>query len=309
MIEKDFGPRWQLISGARVEYSDVLVRAEPTVGATTRTNPVFTDVLPALAVTFRPTASMNLRVSASQTVSRPEYRELAPIQYREVIGFDNVIGNPDLQRALIQNYDVRWEWYPGAGEVLSIGAFAKRFTNPIERIYRGTSGTRIISFVNAEGADNIGIELEARKNLDFISPRLANLSLSTNATIMRSEIRIDPTAGSVTSAQRSMVGQAPYMFNTGLTWTSNTGATSATLLYNVVGARITEAGEIPLPDVQERERHLVDFAMRLPVGERFSVRLDAKNLLDAPYRLEQGPITRESYRVGRLYSMGLSWRP
>jgi TonB-dependent receptor len=309
MVEKEFGPRWQLITGARLEYSDVLVTAEPTVGATTRTNPVFTDVLPALAVTFRPTERMNLRASASQTVSRPEYRELAPIQYREVIGFDNVIGNPDLQRALIQNYDVRWEWYPGAGEVLSIAAFAKRFTNPIERIYRGTSGTRIITFVNAEGADNIGLELEARKNLDFLTPRLANFSVSTNATIMRSEIRIDPTAGSVTSASRAMVGQAPYMFNTGLTWTSNTGATSATLLYNVVGARITEAGEIPLPDVRERERHLVDFAMRLPVGDRLSMRLDAKNLLDAPYRLEQGPITRERYRVGRLFSMGFSWRP
>lgn len=309
MIEKEFGPRWQLISGARVEYSDVLVTAQPTIGAVSSTNPTFTDVLPALALTFRPTESVNFRISASQTVSRPEYRELAPIQYREVMGFDNVLGNPDLQRALIQNYDIRWEWYLGAGEVVSIGAFAKRFTNPIERVYRGSSGTRIITFVNAEGADNYGIELEGRKSLDFLADRLANFSLSANATLMQSQIRLGDQSIAVTNSKRSMVGQAPYMFNTGLTWTSNSGASSATFLYNVVGARITEAGEVPLPDVKELERHMVDFSVRFPIGDRFSGRFDAKNLMDAPYRLMQGPITRESYRMGRGYTFGLSWRP
>lgn len=309
MVEKEFGPRWQLITGARVEYSDVLVRALPTVGAVSSSNPVFTDVLPALALTFRPSERVNLRLAASQTVSRPEYRELAPIQYREVIGFDNVTGNPDLQRALIQNYDLRWEWYPATGEVLSVAAFAKRFTSPIERVYRGSSGTRIITFVNAEGASNYGIELEGRKTLDFISDRLANLSLSANATVMESQIRIGGQSTAVTNRNRAMVGQAPYMLNTGLTWTSNTGATSATLLYNVVGARITDAGELPLPDVKELERHIVDFSLRFPIGERFSGRMDATNLLDAPYRIVQGPVTRERYNMGRGYSFGLSWRP
>jgi len=309
MAEKDFNSRWQLITGARVEYSDVLVKAQPTIGATTSTNPTFLDVLPAIAITYRPSERMNVRASASQTVSRPEYRELAPIQYREVIGFDNVIGNPNLQRALIQNYDLRWEFYPAAGEVVSVALFAKRFTDPIERVYIGSSGTRIITFVNAEGADNYGVELEARKGLDFISMALANFSLSTNATVMGSEIRLSPTAGSVTNANRAMVGQAPYMFNTGLTWSSPAGTTSASLLYNVVGERITEAGEIPLPDVKELERHIVDFSLRMPIGHRVTARLDARNLLDAPYRIVQGPVTRESYRVGRNFSVGLSWRP
>lgn len=309
MAEKEFSPRWQLITGARAEYSDVLVEAQPTVGAVSRTNPTFLDVLPAVALTFRPSERVNVRLSASQTVSRPEYRELAPIQYREVIGFDNVTGNPDLKRALIQNYDIRWEWYLGAGEVVSVGAFAKRFTNPIERVYRGSSGTRIITFVNAEGADNIGVELEGRKNLDFISDRLANLSLSANATVMQSDIRIGGGTSAVTNNNRAMVGQAPYMFNTGLTWMSNAGGTSATLLYNVVGERITDAGEQPLPDVKELERHVLDFSLRFPVTERLSARVDARNLLDAPYRIVQGPVTRESYNVGRGYSLGFNWRP
>lgn len=309
MIEKALGPQWHVLTGARIEYSDVLVRAEPTVGAVSSTNPVFTDVLPALAVTYRPMSNVNLRFSASQTVSRPEYRELAPIQYREVIGFDNVTGNPQLERALIQNYDVRWEWYPAAGEVVSIAAFAKRFTNPIERVYRGSSGTRMITFVNAEGADNYGVELEARKNLDFVTDHLANVSVSANATLMDSRIRLGRGGAAVTNTDRAMVGQATYMANTSLTWTSNAGGTSATLLYNVVGPRITDAGELPLPDVKEMARDIVDFSLRFPLGERLSGRIDATNLLDAPYRLMQGPVTRERYTVGRGYSFGLSWQP
>ena len=309
MLQADFGTRWQVIAGARAEYSDVLVRAQPTIGALSTTNPTYTDVLPALALTFRPSPDVALRLSASQTLSRPEYRELAPIQYREVLGFDNVLGNPDLRRALVQNYDARWEWYPRVGEVFSVAAFVKRFTDPIERVYRGSSGTRIITFVNALGADNVGLELEGRKSLDFISDHLANLTLSANATVMHSEIRIAGSSLAVTNGQRRMVGQAPYVFNTGLTWTSYSGGGSATLLYNVVGPRITDAGEVPLPDVIERERHVVDLSVRFPVSGWLSARLDAKNLLDAPYRLEQGAVTRERYRVGRGLTVGLSWQP
>ena len=309
MVEREFGPTWQLITGARVEYSDVLVRAEPTVGARSSTNPVFTDILPALALTWRPTDATNLRFSASQTVARPEYRELAPIMYREVIGFDNVFGNPALRRALIQNLDLRWEHYANAGEVVSVALFAKRFTDPIERVYQGSSGTRIITFLNADGADNYGVEFEARKSLGMIADALANVTLSTNATVMASSIRLAPGASAVTNTKRAMVGQAPYMFNTGLTWTSTSGRSSASVLYNVVGARVTEAGEVPLPDVKELERHVVDVSLRMPLGERLSLRADARNLLDAPYRFVQGPVTRESYRIGRAFTMGLSWRP
>lgn len=301
MVEKDIGAQWSLITGIRGEYSNVLVKAQPTIGAVSATNPVFADILPALAVTYRPNDFTNFRFSASQTVSRPEYRELAPIMYREVMGFDNVFGNPKLKRALIQNYDFRWEYYPNSGEVLSIGVFAKNFTNPIERVYQGSSGTRIITFLNARGATNYGIELEVRKYL------FEQLMVSTNITVMNSTISITKGTSAVTNTQRAMVGQAPYMFNTGLTW--NVGDASMTLLYNVVGPRITEAGELPLPDVMEQERHLVDFSLRIPVLENTSLRMDLKNLLDAPYRFMQGPIVRESYRMGRGINIGFNWKP
>jgi hypothetical protein len=301
MVGQDFGSRLNVTGGTRVEYSNVLINAAPTIGTQSSKVTDWLDVLPAVSATFKYNDFVNFRVSASQTLSRPEYRELAPIMYREVMGFDNVFGNPNLKRALIQNYDFRWEYYSNEGEVFSIGVFAKNFTNPIERVYQGSSGTRIITFVNAEGASNYGVEVELRKNLgDYFI-------VSTNATVMNSDIRLTKGTSAVTNTNRAMVGQAPYMFNTGLTWNYNDASIS--LLYNVVGPRITEAGEIPLPDVVEQKRDIVDISARFPLWNNLSVRMDIKNILDAPYQLLQGNIVRESYTVGRGFNIGFNWKP
>src|SRR5690606_4649024 len=169
MVEWGLGDRLRLIAGARVEFNRVELEAEPTIGRAQETSPEFTDVLPSLALNFTLTPDQNLRVSASQTLARPEYRELAPVQYRDVIGAENVMGNPNLVRTLIQNADVRWEWYPERGELLSIAVFGKRFDKPIEQVFLGTSGTRMLSYANAREAVNYGVELEARKSLRFIA--------------------------------------------------------------------------------------------------------------------------------------------
>ncbi|HEV8599536.1 MAG TPA: TonB-dependent receptor [Gemmatimonadales bacterium] len=308
LLTVELGQALELIGGARVEHSRVEVNSLSTAGEPSLASPRYTDVLPSLALNYHVGANVNLRLSASQTLSRPEYRELSPILFREVIGGDNVKGNPELKRALIRNFDLRWEWYPRGGEVLSVALFAKRFTDPIEAIYQGTSGTRIISFVNAKGADNYGVELEARQGLDRIAAPLRSFTLFANATLMQSKIRIDPDAGSVTNAERKIVGQAPYVLNAGLTWKHPSMDASATVLFNRVGERISEAGEIPLPDVLEQPRNVLDASVLFPLFGGLSTRADAKNLLDAPYRITQGAVVRHGYTAGRVFALGFSWK-
>lgn len=302
MFTLELSPAMEVVTGARIERSAVEVSSLSTAGEPSLATPSYTDVLPSLAVNFRIGTDQNLRLSATQTLSRPEYRELSPILFREVIGGDNIKGNADLKRALIRNYDVRWEWYPRSGEVLSLAVFAKQFTNPIERVYQGTSGERIITYVNAEGGDNLGLELDARKAL------FDGFSLFANATVMKSEIRIDPNAGSVTNSDRKMVGQAPYVFNGGLTWKHPSANASATVLVNRVGERISEAGELPLPDVVEQPRTMLDVSLHLPLFGSLGAKVDVRNLLDSPYRRMQGSVVRESYRAGRVFSIGFNWK-
>lgn len=302
-------PNINVVTGARFERSEVTVIASPTIGPPVTTKPTFIDVLPSLAVTYKASENQNFRFSASQTLARPEYRELAPLQFREVLGGDNYLGNANLVRALIRNADLRWEWFPTRTEVFSVSLFAKQFDNPIERVYLGTSGTRIVTYQNAKRADNVGVELEARTGLGTLATALENVTVFSNATLMQSKITLQTGLASVTNENRAMVGQAPYTVNAGVTWNTTSGSTSATLLFNTVGARIIDAGERPLPDVRELARNVVDFSLRFPVAGNFSGRFDAKNLLDAQYRIKQGPVTRETYFAGRSISLGFTFQP
>jgi outer membrane receptor protein involved in Fe transport len=296
----------RLIGGARVERSELRVEAEPTIGAPVVAEPGYTDVLPSLSANFQLSENQNLRLSASQTLSRPEYRELAPIGYRDVIGGETVIGNADLRRTLIQNADLRWEWYPTMGEVLSLALFAKRFQDPIERVYLGTSGTRVVTFVNADQAQNYGVELEARKELGDFTDVLRGFGVSANATLMRSDIDVDESDPLQTGTNRRMVGQAPYVANVGLSYATEGEGVAATLLFNTIGDRIVGASEPPLPDVVEEARSSLDLSLRFGLGRGLSGKFDARNLLDDPYRVTQGTVTRQLYTSGRVFTFGVS---
>ncbi len=307
-VEWALSNRYRLVTGARVERTSTIVAAEPTVGSRVRINPLYTDVLPSLLLNVKLTDAQNLRLSATRTLSRPEYRELAEVQFRDVIGGENVIGNPDLQRTLISNFDARWELYPGSGEVFSIGVFAKRFDKPIERVFLATSGTRIITFLNADRGDNLGLELDMRMGLGRIAEVFEPVTLFSNLTLMRSKIELgdDPR---VTEEDRAMVGQAPSVVNAGLTFAPMGRRFSTTVLFNRVGRRIVSASQRPLPVTYEEARSVLDLAMRVPLFGSVAAKFDAKNLLDQPYRQTQGTVTRESYYSGRVYTVGLNWRP
>jgi len=301
----------KVIGGARAEWDQLAVDAVSTLGSPVATFKRWNDLLPALAVTISLPRDQQLRLSASRTLARPEYRELSPIKSRDVLNGDDVQGNDQLERTRIVNLDARWEWYPHASEVLSVAVFHKDFDQPIERVYRAAgSGTRTVFYTNARRARNFGVELEARRSLAFLTQALASFQAFANLTVMRSRIELAPnTQASATNLQRAMVGQAPFVLNTGLTWVSRGGGASATVLFNRVADRIDAAGDTPLPDVVERARNVLDLSVRVPVRGALSMRVDAKNLLDAPYWTTQGTVTRESYRIGRTVHAGFAWRP
>jgi hypothetical protein len=300
----------RLIVGARVEDARITVNTTTQGGFTNTARLTNTDVLPSLVLNTKLGERTNLRFAATQTLARPEYRELSPVTFRDVLGGVSLTGNDQLVRTLIQNYDARWEFFPTPAEVVSISLFGKRFDRPIERVEVATSGSAQARFQNARSAVNYGIELELRKQLGFLGTWGDAFTAFTNTTIMQSDITLDVTGtASVTNEARRMVGQAPYVVNTGLTYASLSGGTSATLLYNVVGPRITAAGALPLPDIIDKQRHVVDLSLRVPlITDRLSVRADARNLLDARYRIMQGNLVREGFNAGRVISVGMQWK-
>jgi TonB-dependent receptor len=307
----DFGltSRIRVITGARFEQARINVLSSTQGGFTAAANLDNGDILPSLLVNTKITESQNLRFGITRTLARPEYRELAPVTFRDVLGGVSVTGNDKLVRALIDNLDLRWELFPNPGEVVSIGVFAKQFDRPIERLESATSGAYQARFQNAIEATNYGVELELRKQMGFLGNWAAPFTAFTNATVMRSKVSLDTLQLiSVTDKTRRLVGQAPYVFNAGLTYSNMSGSANATILYNVVGERIFAAGVAPLPNIVEMPRHVVDLALRFPVMGSLSGRIDARNLLDARYRFMQGNLEREGFNAGRSLSVGFSWR-
>lgn len=299
----------RMIAGARYEKADIAVNSSTQGGFTASAKLDNADILPSLLLNTKLSESQNLRFGITRTLARPEYRELAPITFRDVLGGVSVTGNDKLRRALIDNVDLRWEAFPNPGEVLSVGVFYKKFDRPIERVESATSGAYQARFQNAMTATNLGVELEARKQLGMLGQWAEPLTVFSNVTLMQSKVDLDTTQGlTVTDKSRRLVGQAPYVVNAGLSYSNLSGSTNATLLYNVVGDRIFAAGVLPLPNIVEKARHVVDASLRFPVMGSLSGRFDARNVLDARYRYMQGNLEREGYNSGRSFALGFSWK-
>ena len=308
MIDVPLAVRLRLVAGARVErFRQQVDTFDPFARAVFGTTDVIradldeTDVFPAVNLVYSIRNNQNLRVAVSQTVNRPEFRELAPFEFTDVVGGRATVGNPELQQSLIQNVDVRWELFPGSGEeVVAASFFYKNFDNPIERIVEPTAQLRT-SFTNADSATNAGFEIEGRKAIGEY------LFLGANYTYVDSEVTLDAAARQVqTSLVRPLAGTSKNLFNT-MIEVSNAGY-SGRLLLNFFDDRISDVGSLGLPDIVQEARNSLDlvFAKRF---QQVSFRFAISNLTDAPYVFTQGGLDQRVYKLGRTMAFGLSVHP
>jgi outer membrane receptor protein involved in Fe transport len=242
----------RVVWGLRVEDFDQLV------GSVKKWDPrhtysKVTDYLPGVNATFKVGQKSNLRATLSQTVIRPELRELSALNIYDFELNASVSGNPSLKRTKITNTDLRYELYPSSGEMFTVGVFYKNFENPIESIFQeGAGGSSLFSFQNVAKATAFGFEIEGRKKLS------KRFTLQANGSYINS--KIDDAALNVS---RSLQGQSPYLINTGILYDVVEKGFNTTLLFNQVGKRIYLVGDIQAgagsPDVYENPRALIDF--------------------------------------------------
>jgi TonB-dependent receptor len=293
----------RLVAGARVERFDLEVNTfdlfdfsdDPEIIPATILE---TDLVPSVNLVVSPRPDHNLRVGFSQTVNRPEFRELAPFEFTDVVGGRAVVGNPDLTRALIQNYDVRYEIFPGADQVLAASAFVKRFNDPIERIIEPTAQLRT-SFTNADSARNLGFELEARRSLSD------NVIVGGNYTWVDSKVTLSAAAAQVqTSLERPLVGQSGHVFN--VFAQTAAGPAVVRVLYNYFDERISDVGAQGLPDIIEEGRGTLDLVLSARV-RRLNIRFSAENLTDPSYEFTQGGQVQRTFKLGRTFAVNFGF--
>lgn len=286
MFDNKFTDKIRLVWGARLEsYSLDLSSKE----GSTKINPVWNDLLPSANFTYSLNEKSNIRASYFRSVARPELREAAPMGYYDYELNANITGDPKLKRSLIDNYDVRYEYYPKPGEIISASVFYKHFNNTLENKIYAENSAYEISPANYKSATNIGIEAEVRKNLGFIAEGsfLDNMSFYINAAYIKSVVKKDSASAvaNIMVSERPLAGQSPYMINSSLSYAAIGGKLNVNLLYNIIGQRLYLVGQGGKGNVYESPRNLLDFQASYNVSKRSEIRLNVKDILNNPYRL------------------------
>ncbi len=273
----------RVIAGLRYEYDEQKLN-----GFVRQTgNPIYVnqrnnDYLPSINLTYALTENSNIRASATQTVSRPELREIAPFAFVDFVTEGQLAGNPELEESLVQNYDLRYELFPAAGEIASLSLFYKYFDQPIEKIIVPTLQTAIPSYTfgNAVGgAKNYGLEIELRKNLGFISKIIQDLSFNANLTLVNSQVNLEGLQTAVSEKERRLQGQSPYIVNLGLFYDNYDYGLSANVLYNLFGDKISEVGRSGFYDVMEQGRNVIDLLVAKTFLTNFEGKFSIRNIL------------------------------
>ncbi|MGN6103840.1 MAG: TonB-dependent receptor domain-containing protein [Kofleriaceae bacterium] len=264
------------------------------------------DVLPAANLVVSPRPDMNLRAAYSYTLTRPRFRELAPFLFFDYVRRRDISGNPNLKTTHIHNADLRWEWFPGSDEVIAASVFYKQFVDPIEQVAANVNADA--TFLNAEGGNLIGGEIEARSTLGRLSPLLDRFRVGANVAVMRSRVELGADQMLLTSKSRPLYGQSPFVVNLNLGY-AHPKLADINVLYNVIGQRITDVGIENLPDTYEKPVHRIDLVVSRALGSDLKLKLAASNLLNQKVRLEQGDILVNGYAPGVSFSLGLDWTP
>ena len=321
-IVAPFADKWRVTGGMRVEYNRQLIDVyDEHSKKVNKTDSPVTVPMPFLNLSYNFSDKMLIRVAYSKTVNRPVFRELAPFNYYDFDRNADVYGNPNLKTARIDNIDLKWELYPSKSENITLGVFYKKFKDPIEQYL--TSGSNFIySFLNANKAENYGVEAEVRKSLENVNNNfLKRLTFVFNGALIASHIQLpDGEEFDMLEKNRPMQGQSPYIVNASIFYNHPEAGWQASVMYNVYGKRIFAVGDIEAnPTQYEMPRHQIDLTITKQITEKLELKFGVADLLNQYYRLMQDfnhdrkindndDQVIQKFRWGQYATLGATWR-
>ncbi|HSG89562.1 MAG TPA: TonB-dependent receptor [Pseudomonadales bacterium] len=323
-VDYTYRDTWRVSAGLRWEdYRQAAVDFDPL--AVTIDNPVVTtdpavlaqsafakdDLYPSLALTYMGdwlAETFQLRFAYSETVTRPDLREITDASYIDPLTDTIVNGNPGTIPAEFTNYDARAEWFMSNGDNFSVTAFYKEIASPIEFFESPASDTNTArEIVNADSAEIYGVEVEFLKTLGFVHSWLDPFYVQGNLTVQESELVAGPQADAPTNAKRELSNAAPWILNLQLGYDSYDGLHSATLIYNVSDEQLFVAGRNGAPDGFQQPFHSLDATYFFYPTEKITVKGKFQNILDESLEIERQGVTVFGEDIGRTFSVSVRW--
>lgn len=263
------------------------------------------NLLPSANLILSLSSKQNLRFSYSKTLNRPEFRELAPFGFYDFTNQFFTQGNPLLKTGEITNFDIRYEFYPGKNQLLSVSYFRKNFTNPIE--IQQQVNNKTITYVNANAAVNSGIELEFRAMLSSLLnfpglPFLEDITVFSNLAVINSEVDISNLNTANIATKRPLQGQSPYVVNAGIQYLNNDNGWSVSANLNRTGNRIAFTESEIRPAIWEKGRTFIDMQISKTIKKKMEIKLNIQNLLAQDLIFYQNNY-KNSVRYGTLETL------
>ena len=268
------------------------------------------DLFPTLNLKYTPAKGHTLRFSASRTVTRPSFVEMAPFLYQETYGGAQIRGNENLTNAYNYNFDLRYELFAESGDMLSVTGYFKHLNKPIERIQELNGGATLHSFRNAEDGMAGGVEMEFRKTL------AEGLRLAANVSYMYTNVKL-PQDGAYTNKERSLQGASPILVNADLTYAPRLRGErtlNMALLYNLQGSRIHAVGVSGLGDIVQEAVHTLNFNLAYSPSAHWNLKLKVNDLLGRDMVFKQevpatgSKLTVERYGKGTDFEVGIGYK-
>jgi TonB-dependent receptor len=286
MVQYFISTKLDIIFGLRTEhtYQSYYSNLPSNLPGKTATI-TYTDYLPSINAKYAITDNQALRASYYQSILRPAFADLIP--YPDPIADDNYLhtGNPNLQHTVIDNYDLRYEFFPGVFDEFMGGVFFKYLTNPIETVFQQGSNGAIFELTpeNLGNAHNYGVELNAKKYF-------GNIGFALNYTYTQSQVTTSKSIdanGLVTTREqtRPLQGQAANIGNVSLLYKDQKNGLDAQLSLAYTGERIQAVSRYYLLDTWEKATTTLDFSVQKKVGKHFELFAKVNNLLNTPYEL------------------------
>ncbi len=338
MLDLPLLERVNLVGGLRLERTRTSIVNDPESGATwyppgslapTQLNAGDGDVqfgqhdvLPAVGLVWRTTDTVTMRASYGETVARQTFKELSPILQQEFLGGPIFIGNPELQMSDLRNYDLRVDWTPYDGGMLSASWFRKDIRRPIEYVQRIASFD-FTTAVNYPRGRIDGLELEARQQLGHFWRPLEGLGIGANATWLDARVSLpdDEIAGfdlpgiQAPMSSREMTNAPEALYNAFVTYDLEATGSQLAVFYTVQGdSLVAGAGQSSgnfVPSVYADDFDTLNASFSQALGRHVRLQLGAKNLTDplirevyrSPYI--DGDVVRSSHRNGIDLTFGI----
>lgn len=303
--ELTLADKWLIVPGVRFEALDQSINYDVINLGNLGVNSVDaneTVFLPSLSIKYALNEDQNLRLSASQTISLPEFKEVAPFVYESIS--QRIGGNPDLlgrsstdiaytnvkdvSYSKILNLDIKYEWFFSPSEIFSISAFYKQIKDPVNQVVAfDATGTQRF-FRTGEQAEILGIEAEVRKNIITAEDNKTVLSGGLNATYMHTQQDlynsiIGTYSVSFRNDQEELQGASPFLINADINYSPQLGGSyepTANLVFSYFADRIDALGSGQLGNVIEKGIPTLDFIWKNKLSDKFEINLAAKNLLN-----------------------------